>query len=134
MKNAIAKLNSKKGFTLMEMLIVVAIIAVLVAIAIPTFSGAITKAQEGADVANIRAAYAEITMKYLTDSTAYPVDDAAFKTYISTTMGVTLNFADKLVYVAPTLADGKITVAGSITYTVSKINNGKAYTWAVGSV
>ena len=31
------KLNNKKGFTLMEMLIVVAIIAVLVAIAIPVF-------------------------------------------------------------------------------------------------
>ena len=32
------KLNNKKGFTLMEMLIVVAIIAVLVAVAIPTFT------------------------------------------------------------------------------------------------
>ena len=32
------KLQSKKGFTLMEMLIVVAIIAVLVAIAIPVFN------------------------------------------------------------------------------------------------
>ena len=31
------KLQNKKGFTLMEMLIVVAIIAVLVAIAIPVF-------------------------------------------------------------------------------------------------
>ena len=45
------KLQSKKGFTLMEMLIVVAIIAVLVAIAIPVFNGALTKSKEAADVA-----------------------------------------------------------------------------------
>ena len=49
------KLNNKKGFTLMEMLIVVAIIAVLVAIAIPVFNGALTKSKEAADVANVRA-------------------------------------------------------------------------------
>ena len=53
------KLQSKKGFTLMEMLIVVAIIAVLVAIAIPVFNGALTKSKEAADVANVRATYAE---------------------------------------------------------------------------
>ena len=53
------KLTNKKGFTLMEMLIVVAIIAVLVAIAIPAFGGALTKAKEATDVANIRAEYAE---------------------------------------------------------------------------
>ena len=43
------KLTNKKGFTLMEMLIVVAIIAVLVAIAIPTFSGAMAKANQATD-------------------------------------------------------------------------------------
>ena len=41
------KLNNKKGFTLMEMLIVVAIIAVLVAVAIPTFTSALNKAKAG---------------------------------------------------------------------------------------
>ena len=60
------KLNNKKGFTLMEMLIVVAIIAVLVAIAIPVFNGALTKSKEAADVANIRAAYADWQVAIIT--------------------------------------------------------------------
>ena len=59
------KLTNKKGFTLMEMLIVVAIIAVLVAIAIPTFNDQLEKSRQATDVANIRAAYAEASVKYL---------------------------------------------------------------------
>ena len=43
-----------KGFTLMEMLIVVAIIAILVAIAIPVFTSQLNRAKVEADVANIR--------------------------------------------------------------------------------
>ena len=58
--------NNKKGFTLMEMLIVVAIIAVLVAIAIPVLTGALEKSREAADAANIRSAYAECSVAALT--------------------------------------------------------------------
>ena len=53
------KKNNKKGFTLAELLIVVAIIAVLVAIAIPVFSAQLKKAQQATELANIRSAYAE---------------------------------------------------------------------------
>ena len=61
----ISKKRNKKGFTLMEMLIVVAIIAILVAIMIPTFNAQLEKAREATDAANIRAAYAEVMVKYL---------------------------------------------------------------------
>ena len=54
------KKNNNKGFTLAELLIVVAIIAVLVAIAIPVFTSQLEKSRESTDAANIRAAYAEI--------------------------------------------------------------------------
>jgi len=51
------KMN-KKGFTLAELLIVVAIIAVLVAIAIPVFTSRLEQSRETTDIANLRSAYA----------------------------------------------------------------------------
>lgn len=59
--------NGKKGFTLAELLIVVAIIAVLVAISIPIFSAQLEKSREATDAANIRSAYAEVSADLLTD-------------------------------------------------------------------
>ncbi len=51
------------GFTLAELLVVVAIIGVLVAIAIPLFTGQLEKAREATDAANIRSAYAVVMAK-----------------------------------------------------------------------
>jgi type IV pilus assembly protein PilA len=59
MKALLKKVN-RKGFTLAELLIVVAIIGVLVAISIPIFTAQLEKSREATDVANIRSAYAEI--------------------------------------------------------------------------
>jgi type IV pilus assembly protein PilA len=58
--------RSKKGFTLMEMLIVVAIIAILVAIAIPVFSVQLTNARTQVDAANLRSATSMAVIDYLT--------------------------------------------------------------------
>ncbi len=63
------KLN-KKGFTLAELLIVVAIIAVLVAISIPVFTSQLEKSREAVDLANIRAAYAETQTSLITTGKA----------------------------------------------------------------
>ena len=62
-------LHNKKGFTLAELLIVVAIIAVLVAIAIPIFTSQLEKARDSADAANLRAQYAETATKVLENGT-----------------------------------------------------------------
>ena len=61
------KLN-KKGFTLAELLIVVAIIAVLVAISIPIFSAQLEKSRDAVDAANVRSAYAQAAADYLTET------------------------------------------------------------------
>ncbi len=65
------KKNNKKGFTLAELLIVVAIIAVLVAIAIPVFTTQLEKSREATDIANVRSAYAGVVTDYLTDTANY---------------------------------------------------------------
>lgn len=57
--------KNRNGFTLAELLIVVAIIAVLVAISIPIFSNQIKKARLAANQANARAAYAAYVVQYM---------------------------------------------------------------------
>ena len=61
--------KNNKGFTLAELLIVVAIIAVLVAVAIPVFNSQLEKSRKAVDQANIRSAYGEATADYLLDAT-----------------------------------------------------------------
>ncbi len=63
------KKNNKKGFTLAELLIVVAIIAVLTAIAIPVFTSQLERSRESTDMANVRSAYAGIVAHYLETGT-----------------------------------------------------------------
>ena len=63
------KLN-KKGFTLAELLVVVAIIGVLVAISIPIFTSQLEKSREAVDLANMRTAYAEVQAAGLTEAKA----------------------------------------------------------------
>ena len=48
------------GFTLAELLIVVAISSVLVAVAMPTFVSQLEKSRQSTDLANIRSAYAVV--------------------------------------------------------------------------
>ena len=69
--------KNNKGFTLAELLIVVAIIAVLVAIAIPVFTAQLHRAQDATEIANARAIYAERQADFLTkmyDPTTYTPD------------------------------------------------------------
>lgn len=61
------KKNNRNGFTLAELLIVVAIIGVLVAISIPIFTSQLEKAREATDAANIRSQYAQVMTEAITD-------------------------------------------------------------------
>ena len=64
-KAGILMKQNKNGFTLMEMLIVIAIIAVLIAVAIPVFASQLEKAREATDLANVRSAYVQVSTEAL---------------------------------------------------------------------
>lgn len=57
--------NHKKGFTLSELLIVVAIIGVLVAISIPIFTSQLHKAEVATDWANVRSYYSQLQYDFI---------------------------------------------------------------------
>ena len=63
------KRMNKKGFTIVELVIVIAVIAILAAVLIPTFSGVITKAQESAAIQEAAALYKEAYALHLADGT-----------------------------------------------------------------
>ena len=79
--NMLKKKLNKKGFTLAELLIVVAIIAVLVAISIPIFTSQLEKSKDSTDQANIRAAYAELAVQLLDGTISLPTTGTATKEF-----------------------------------------------------
>lgn len=103
------KRKDKKGFTLMEMLIVVAIIAILVAIAVPTFNSSLDKAKQAADDANIRTAYTEYILSQQKDENGNSEVNA------------------------PTVADNKITFSDGTVYTLKYYSKVKTKEGASGS-
>ncbi len=75
--NTTEKKSDRHGFTLAELLVVVAIIAVLVAVSIPIFSGQLEKARLATCQANRRSLKADLSAVYLSEGTS----DAVSKEY-----------------------------------------------------
>jgi type IV pilus assembly protein PilA len=68
--------RGEDGFTLIELMVVVLIIAILIAIAIPTFLGARQRAQDKQAQSNLRNALVTED-EFYTDNQAYSADNAA---------------------------------------------------------
>src|SRR2546426_158004 len=67
-------IKSKRGFTLIELMIVVAIIGILAAIAIPQFANMVSKSQEGATKGNLGTVRSALSIYYGDTEGLYPVD------------------------------------------------------------
>ena len=81
---------TKKGFTLAELLIVVAILAILVAVSIPIFTSRLENAKKSTDLANERAAKAAAVVAYMNDGldvgATYNYDAKDGQIYLSATV------------------------------------------------
>ena len=91
------RLGKEEGFTLMELLIVVAIIAVLAAIAIPVFTTQLASAKDAADQANGRALYALAQSEWISNpnhqmTSQFTWDSAERKERVTFEGGATQSF------------------------------------------
>ena len=101
------KLHTQKGFTLLEMLIVVAIIAILISIAMPVFMGSMMEVRQEADNANLRGAYAEAMVSYMMDDISgmdTAVSAGAMKADANSTQVANINVAEKTWQTGDTVA------------------------------
>ncbi len=69
--------NNKKGFTLIELMIVVAIIGILAAIAIPKFADLINKAKEGSTKGALSSVRSALQVYYGDNEGWFPADTIA---------------------------------------------------------
>ena len=85
MKGLIKKVReNKKGFTLAELLVVVAIVGILVAISIPVFTAQLSKARKATNQANLRAAKAAAVAQYMTDEMDTNANDVIYNYDLAT--------------------------------------------------
>ena len=71
------KKNTKKGFTLTELVIVIAVIAILAAVLIPTFANVVKQANKSAALQAATSAYKEAMAECLADDGVITADEEA---------------------------------------------------------
>jgi type IV pilus assembly protein PilA len=108
------KKMNKKGFTIVELVIVIAVIAILAAVFVPTFSNVVTKAKESAAIQEVRNAYVE-TIAVEAATGTYTIGAIENSFYVTATNGVvvSVNGGNCTIYTGEETATHKV-VSGKI--------------------
>lgn len=73
------KNTKKRGFTIVELVIVVAVIAILASVLVPTFTNVVTKAKESAAMQNARSAWTAYLADEAFNGKDLPADDGCIE-------------------------------------------------------
>lgn len=137
LRNKKLKDNKKKGFTLVELIVVLVILAILAALLIPALTGYINKAKEKSIVAETRQAvmaaqtlvdeaYGKLDLTATDDAIVISADDVAGKTVVKISDIATLAEVKAENITSATVTAGKVM---GLVYT----NDGKTCTYTAGT-
>lgn len=132
LKRENAKKNGKKAFTLIELIVVIAIIGVLVAILVPTMMGFVTQAEDQTRLANARSVYSAATAAYanaVASGNADNLQAGALTTAVGELLGTqfTSNGASFTIAWLPDGATGTTVVTGVKSVTFANAGGSATY-------
>jgi len=123
------KINNKKGFTIVELVIVIAVIAILAAVLIPTFSGITNRAKESARMQETRNSM----MNYLAEQQSGVIADNTKFYYFENTIATgenvetyEFNYADGKLTAPTAVKKVNVTVTTESNVTTYKIGTDAA--------